>query len=294
MFDFLAKGLTKVFGTKSDRDIKEVLPLVEQINKEFAKLKDLSHDELRAKTADVLDRINQYLKEIDDEIAALHTKVDDNPDMDLHTKEDLFNEIDALEEKRNEKLEEVLLEVLPETFAIVKDTARRFMENEQLEVTASMFDKEMSGKAEHVNLKGDKAVWNNTWKAAGNEVTWDMMHYDVQLIGGIVLHKGKIAEMATGEGKTLVATLPAFLNALSKRGVHIVTVNDYLAKRDAEWMAPIFQFHGISVDCIDNYKPNSEERRKAYQCDIVYGTNNEFGFDYLRDNMTRETKELVQ
>ena len=234
------------------------------------------------------------MKEIDDEIAALHTKVDDNPDMDLHTKEDLFNEIDALEEKRNEKLEEVLLEVLPETFAIVKDTARRFMENEQLEVTASMFDKEMSGKAEHVNLKGDKAVWNNTWKAAGNEVTWDMMHYDVQLIGGIVLHKGKIAEMATGEGKTLVATLPAFLNALSKRGVHIVTVNDYLAKRDAEWMAPIFQFHGISVDCIDNYKPNSEERRKAYQCDIVYGTNNEFGFDYLRDNMTRETKELVQ
>ncbi|WP_375580326.1 preprotein translocase subunit SecA [Marivirga tractuosa] len=294
MFDFLAKGLTKVFGTKSDRDIKEVLPLVEQINKEFAKLKDLSHDELRAKTADVLDRINQYLKDIDDEIAALHTKVDEDPDMDLHTKEDVFNEIDALEEKRNEKLEEVLMEVLPETFAIVKDTARRFMENEQLEVTASMFDKEMSGKAEHVNLKGDKAIWDNTWKAAGNDITWDMMHYDVQLIGGIVLHKGKIAEMATGEGKTLVATLPAFLNALAKRGVHIVTVNDYLAKRDAEWMAPIFQFHGISVDCIDNFRPNSEERRKAYQSDIVYGTNNEFGFDYLRDNMTRETKELVQ
>uniref|UniRef100_UPI00345DE09C DEAD/DEAH box helicase n=1 Tax=Marivirga sp. TaxID=2018662 RepID=UPI00345DE09C len=294
MFDFLAKGLTKVFGTKSDRDIKEVLPMVGQINVEFAKLKDITHDELRAKTSEVLNKINQYLKEIDDEIAALHTKVDDNPDMDLHTKEDLFNEIDALEEKRNEKLEEVLLEVLPETFAIVKDTARRFMENEQLEVTASMFDKEMSGKAEHVNLKGDKAVWNNTWKAAGNDTTWDMMHYDVQLIGGIVLHKGKIAEMATGEGKTLVATLPAFLNALAKRGVHIVTVNDYLAKRDAEWMAPIFQFHGISVDCIDNFRPNSEERRKAYQSDIVYGTNNEFGFDYLRDNMTRETKELVQ
>lgn len=294
MLDFIAKGLTKVFGTKSDRDIKEVLPVVEQINKEFAKLKDLSHDELRAKTTDVLERINQYLKDIDDEIAALHTKVDENPDMDLHTKEDVFNEIDALEEKRNEKLEEVLLEVLPETFAIVKDTARRFMENEQLEVTANMFDKEMSGKAEHVNLKGDKAIWDNTWKAAGNDTTWDMMHYDVQLIGGIVLHKGKIAEMATGEGKTLVATLPAFLNALAKRGVHIVTVNDYLAKRDSEWMAPIFQFHGISCDCIDKYKPNSEERRKAYQSDIVYGTNNEFGFDYLRDNMTRETKELVQ
>jgi preprotein translocase subunit SecA len=294
MLDFIAKGLTKVFGTKSDRDIKEVLPIVEQINVEFAKLKDLSHDELRAKTTDVLERINQYLKDIDNEIAALHTKVDENPDMDLHTKEDVFNEIDALEEKRNEKLEEVLLEVLPETFAIVKDTARRFMENEQLEVTANMFDKDMSGKVEHVNLKGDKAIWNNTWKAAGNDTTWDMMHYDVQLIGGIVLHKGKIAEMATGEGKTLVATLPAFLNALAKRGVHIVTVNDYLAKRDSEWMAPIFQFHGISCDCIDKYKPNSEERRKAYQADIVYGTNNEFGFDYLRDNMTRETKELVQ
>jgi preprotein translocase subunit SecA len=294
MLDFIAKGLTKVFGTKSDRDIKEVLPLVEQINSEFAKLNDLSHDELRAKTADVLERINQYLKDIDGEIAALHTKVDENPDMDLHAKEEVFNEIDALEEQRNEKLEEVLLEVLPETFAIVKDTARRFLENEQLEVTASMFDKEMSGKAEHVNLKGEKAVWNNSWKAAGNEVTWNMLHYDVQLIGGIVLHKGKIAEMATGEGKTLVATLPAFLNALAKRGVHIVTVNDYLAKRDAEWMAPIFQFHGISVDCIDNFRPNSEERSKAYQSDIVYGTNNEFGFDYLRDNMTRETKELVQ
>ena len=294
MLDFLAKGLTKVFGTKSDRDIKEVLPVVEQINNEFAKLKNLSHDELRAKTGEVVERINQYLKEIDDEIAALHAKVDDNPELDLHSKEALFNEIDALEEKRNEELEKVLLEVLPESFAIVKDTARRFMENEQLEVTASMFDKEMSGKAEHVNLKGDKAIWNNSWKAAGNEVTWNMMHYDVQLIGGIVLHKGKIAEMATGEGKTLVATLPAFLNALAKRGVHIVTVNDYLAKRDAEWMAPIFQFHGISCDCIDNFRPNSEERRKAYQSDIVYGTNNEFGFDYLRDNMTRETKELVQ
>ncbi|WNB18231.1 preprotein translocase subunit SecA [Marivirga arenosa] len=294
MFDFIAKGLTKVFGTKSDRDIKEVLPLVEQINKEFAQLKDLSHDELRARTNSVMDKINQYLKEIDDQIAALHTKVDENPDMDLHTKEDLFNQIDDLEEKRNEKLEEVLLDVLPETFAIVKDTARRFMENEQLEVTATMFDKEMSGKAEHVNLSGDKAIWNNSWKAAGNEMTWGMMHYDVQLIGGIVLHKGKIAEMATGEGKTLVATLPAFLNALAKRGVHVVTVNDYLAKRDSEWMAPIYQFHGISCDCIDKYQPNSEERRAAYQSDIVYGTNNEFGFDYLRDNMTRETKELVQ
>ncbi len=294
MFDYIAKGLTKMFGTKSDRDIKEVLPMVEQINIEFAKLADLSHDELRDKTNQVSERINAYLKEIDDKIAGLHEEVTENTELDLHEKEAIFNEIDTLEEQRNVKLEEVLMEVLPETFAIVKDTARRFMENKQLEVTASMFDKTMAGKFEHVNLNGEKATWDNSWKAAGTDVTWNMMHYDVQLIGGIVLHKGKVAEMATGEGKTLVATLPAFLNALAKRGVHIVTVNDYLAKRDAEWMAPIYQFHGISCSCIDNFRPNSTERREAYQSDIVYGTNNEFGFDYLRDNMTRETKELVQ
>lgn len=294
MFDFIAKGLTKVFGTKSDRDIKEVLPIVETINAEYNKLSSLSHDELRAKTDDISERINAYLKDIDDEIEALHKKVEDEPDLDLHAKEEVFNQIDELEEKRNEKLEEVLMDVLPEAFAIVKDTARRFMENESIEVTASMFDKTMAGQYEHVNLSGDKAVWANSWEAAGSTITWNMMHYDVQLIGGIVLHKGKIAEMATGEGKTLVATLPAFLNALSRRGVHVVTVNDYLAKRDSEWMAPIFQFHGISVDCIDKYRPNSEERKEAYKADIVYGTNNEFGFDYLRDNMTRETKELVQ
>ncbi len=294
MFDFIAKGLTKVFGTKSDRDIKEVLPIVEQTNAEFNKLNNLSNDELRNKTAGIMDRINAYLKEIDDQSAELHQKVEANLDMDLHEKEALFNQIDELEKQRNVKLEEVLLEVMPETFAIVKETARRFMENTQLEVTATMFDKQMAGNHEHVNLQGDKAVWNNSWKAAGTDITWNMIHYDVQIIGGAVLHKGKIAEMATGEGKTLVATLPAFLNALAKRGVHIVTVNDYLAKRDADWMAPIYQFHGISCSCIDNYRPNSPERRDAYQSDIVYGTNNEFGFDYLRDNMTRETKELVQ
>jgi preprotein translocase subunit SecA len=294
MFDFIAKGLTKVFGTKSGRDIKEVLPIVEQTNAEFKKLADLSHDELRDKTGGIMDRINAYLKEIDDEVVDLHQKVEANPDMDLLEKEALFNQIDELEEQRNVKLEEVLQEVLPETFAIVKETANRFLNNKQLEVTATMFDKQMAGKHEHVNLQGDKAIWNNSWKAAGVEITWNMMHYDVQLIGGAVLHNGKIAEMATGEGKTLVATLPAFLNALAKRGVHIVTVNDYLAKRDAEWMAPIYQFHGLSCSCIDNYRSNSPERREAYQSDIVYGTNNEFGFDYLRDNMTRETKELVQ
>jgi len=294
MLDFIAKGLTKVFGTKSDRDIKEVLPVVEQINQEFEKLSAISNDELRGKTNEIIERINAYLKDVDDQIATIQENIDANPDMDLHEKESQYNQIDALEDDRNEKLEEVLMEVLPLAFAVVKETARRFMNNEHLEATATMFDKQMAGKYPHVNLEGDKVVWDNSWEAAGSQITWNMMHYDVQLIGGITLHKGKVSEMATGEGKTLVATLPAFLNALAKRGVHVVTVNDYLAKRDSEWMAPIFQFHGISIDCIDKYQPNSPERREAYRSDIVYGTNNEFGFDYLRDNMTRETKELVQ
>jgi preprotein translocase subunit SecA len=294
MLDFLTKGLTKVFGTKSDRDIKDVLPLVEQINAEYAKLPSLSNDELRGKTDEIVERINTFLKPVDEQIAQIQKHVNESPDMDLHEKESNYNQIDELEKERNEQLEVVLLEVLPETFAIVKDTARRFMDNATLTATATMFDKKMAGKYAHVNLEGDQVTWNNSWDAAGTEVTWSMLHYDVQLIGGVQLHRGKVAEMATGEGKTLVATLPAFLNALAKRGVHVVTVNDYLAKRDAAWMAPIFQFHGLSIDCIDNYEANSPERREAYRSDIVYGTNNEFGFDYLRDNMTRETKELVQ
>ncbi|HYG37734.1 MAG TPA: preprotein translocase subunit SecA [Cytophagales bacterium] len=285
---------TKLFGTKSQRDLKELSPYVPKINEEFNKLKNISDDELRAKTQETKNIIDQKLESIDNEIQGLHKEIADQPDLDLDKKEELFNKIDKLEEDRNKRLEEVLLEVLPVAFAIVKETARRFKENGKLEVEATIMDKQIATKKKNVEILGEKAVWHNKWLAAGTEVTWDMMHYDVQLIGGIVLHQGKIAEMATGEGKTLVATLPAFLNALSKRGVHIVTVNDYLAKRDCEWMAPLFEFHGLTIDCIDKHQPNSDERRKAYQSDIIYGTNNEFGFDYLRDNMSRGTDELVQ
>ena len=209
-------------------------------------------------------------------------------------KESVFESIDKLEEDRNKELEMILMDILPEAFAVVKETARRFKENEKLSVTATMMDKQIATTGDHVEVSGGTATWHNKWIAAGNEITWEMLHYDVQLIGGITLHQGKISEMATGEGKTLVATLPAYLNALPGRGVHVVTVNDYLAKRDSEWMAPLFQFHGLTIDCIDKHQPNSEERRNAYQCDITYGTNNEFGFDYLRDNMARDENELVQ
>jgi preprotein translocase subunit SecA len=290
----MLKFIAKVFGTKSEKDIKLLMPNVKKINDEFDKLSSLSNDEFRNKTLEVQETINSFLKGIDDDIAALHKKVEDNPNMDIHEKEATFTEIDTLEEKRNEQLEVVLLNVLPLSFAITKETARRFKDNEELEVTATMFDKQMAAKYDNVEIRYDKAVWKNKWMAAGNEVTWDMLHYDVQLVGGMVLHQGKIAEMATGEGKTLVATLPAFLNALAKRGVHLVTVNTYLAKRDSEWMAPIFQFHGISIDCVDKHEPNSDERRDAYNADITYGTNNEFGFDYLRDNMSRSPEDLVQ
>ena len=288
------KGLAKLFGSKSDRDIKEVTPYVEEINKIYKSLSSLSDNELRNKTTELKAVINSDLKEIDDQIAELHQKVEDNPDLDIQEKEAAFEAIDKLEEDRNEALEKTLMKILPEAFAVVKETARRFKENGQLTVEASMWDRQLAAKGEHIKIDGDKATWKNEWMAAGNLVKWEMLHYDVQLIGGVVLHQGKIAEMATGEGKTLVATLPAYLNALAQRGVHVVTVNDYLAKRDSEWMAPLFQFHGLSIDCIDKHQPNSEERRQAYACDITYGTNNEFGFDYLRDNMSREAKELVQ
>ena len=290
----IGKALTKIFGTKSDRDIKIILPYVEKTNLEYKKLQSITDDELRAKTQFIKQIIDKELEDLDKQIADLHQRVEDDPEMDINDKEDVFNQIDQLEEDRNKKLEDVLLEVLPQAFAIVKETARRFKENEKLIVTATMRDKQLAAKHEHIEIDGDKAIWHNEWLAAGNKLKWEMLHYDVQLIGGVVLHQGKIAEMATGEGKTLVATLPAFLNALAKRGVHIVTVNNYLATRDSEWMGPLFEFHGLSVDCIDKYEPNSEERRNAYGCDIIYGTNNEFGFDYLRDNMSREVVELVQ
>ncbi len=288
------KFITKILGSKSQKDIKSVMPLVELTNAEGEKLKTITNDELRKKSLDIQQTINQKLKHIDDELATLHQRITDQPELDLNEKESIFAQIDKTEKDRNAELEKVLMEVLPLAFSIVRETARRFKENEFLEVTAQDFDRVMAAGHQNVKIDRDKAIWKNQWIAAGNMITWDMVHYDVQVIGGIVLHQGKIAEMATGEGKTLVASFPAFLNALARRGVHIVTVNNYLAQRDSEWMAPLFQFHGLTVDCIDKYEPNSPERKKAYGADITYGTNNEFGFDYLRDNMARDPEELVQ
>ena len=294
MLDIIAKGLAKVFGTKSDRDIKELLPIVDKIKEVYSGLKNLSDDQLRGKTQEIKAEIDEHLKEFDDKIIAIRAKVEELPAKAIHEKDQLFNQIDQIEKDRNEALEVVLEKVLPQAFAVVKETARRFKENGKLVVKASDRDRELSAFKQNVEIQGDEAIWHNKWMAAGTEVVWDMVHYDVQLIGGMVLHKGKIAEMATGEGKTLVSTLPAYLNALAGRGVHIVTVNDYLAKRDSEWNAPLFEFHGLTVDCIDKFTPNSAGRKKAYKSDIVYGTNNEFGFDYLRDNMAREAGDLVQ
>lgn len=290
----MLKLIAKIFGSKSEKDIKRMTPLLEQTKKEGESLVSITNDELRGRTIAVQDHINAKLKVIDEQIASLHQRIADHPELDINEKEFIFSQIDKIELERNKELEKALLEVLPMAFAIVRETARRFKENEYLEVTATEFDRELAARHDNVKIVGDKARWHRQWMAAGNLITWDMLHYDVQIIGGIALHEGKIAEMATGEGKTLVATFPAFLNALSKRGVHIVTVNDYLAKRDSEWMGPLFQFHGLRVDCIDKHEPNSEERKRAYRCDIVYGTNNEFGFDYLRDNMARDPQELVQ
>src|SRR5882672_78457 len=290
----MLKLIAKIFGSKSEKDIKQMTPLVEQTIKEGEKLTSISHDELRSKTLEIQEYINTQLKSIDDELAALHQEVADHPELDINEKESIFLKVDNIELDRNRELEKVLLEVLPGAFAIIRETAKRFKENDYLEVTATEFDRQLAARHDNVKIAGGKAHWHKQWMAAGTLFTWDMVHYEVQIIGGIALHEGKVAEMATGEGKTLVATFPAFLNALAKRGVHIVTVNDYLARRDSEWMGPIFQFHGLQVDCIDKHEPNSIARRDAYKADICYGTNNEFGFDYLRDNMARDPEELVQ
>jgi len=284
----------KVFGTKSDKDLKEVMPLVQKTKAVFEELQSISNDQLRDRTAQFKKRIEDYVSADKLKISDLKRKIDDNPDMDFLEKEAIYEDIDKIEKTIKDKTEEVLLEILPEAFAVVKETARRFKENPTLEVTANQTDRDFAVTRSHIEIKGDKAVYQNTWDAAGNSITWDMVHYDVQLIGGIMLHKGKIAEMATGEGKTLVATLPVYLNALPGKGVHLVTVNDYLAKRDSEWMGPLYEFHGLRVDCIDKHEPNSESRRQAYLADITFGTNNEFGFDYLRDNMSRVPEDLVQ
>jgi preprotein translocase subunit SecA len=290
----MLKLIAKIFGTKSAKDIKRIMPLVEETKKEGESVKSLSNDELRNETRKTQEFINQELSGIDNTLSELHKRISDHPEMEMSEKEAVFAEIDKLELQRNKELEKVLMKVLPRVFAVVRETARRFKENEFLEVTAQDFDRAIAATRDNITIAGDKARWHNKWMAAGNMITWDMVHYDVQIIGGIVLHEGKVAEMATGEGKTLVATFPAFLNALARRGVHIVTVNNYLATRDSEWMAPIFQFHGLTVDCIDKHEPNSIARRNAYRADITYGTNNEFGFDYLRDNMARDPEELVQ
>ncbi len=282
----------KIFGTKADRDLKAITPTLNKVLEAYKSIDRLSDDELREKCQGLKDKIQAAIANEEARIAEIRAELDKN--IPLNQKEALATEQDKLVKVVDEKIEKVLEEILPEAFAIMKSTARRFKENPTIRVKATQFDRDLSTTKEFVEIDGDYAIWQNHWMAGGNEVTWDMVHYDVQLIGGIVLHQGKIAEMATGEGKTLVATLPVFLNALAGKGVHVVTVNDYLSKRDSEWMGPLYMFHGLSVDCIDKHQPNSEARKKAYACNITFGTNNEFGFDYLRDNMATSMNDLVQ
>ncbi|MFN7045252.1 MAG: preprotein translocase subunit SecA [Flavobacterium sp.] len=289
----IINSILKAFvGDKSEKDVKAIQPLITKVKSFESALQALSHDELRAKTAEFKAKIQQARAEKDAKITSL--KQDAEQTQDIDAREDIYAEIDKIEKEAYEISEKVLNEILPEAFAVVKETARRFKENSSITVTATPKDRELSATKSYIAIEGDNATWANSWNAAGKEITWDMIHYDVQLIGGVVLHQGKIAEMQTGEGKTLVATLPLYLNALTGNGVHLVTVNDYLAKRDSTWKAPLFEFHGLTVDCIDNHQPNSPERRKAYNADITYGTNNEFGFDYLRDNMAHAPEDLVQ
>jgi preprotein translocase subunit SecA len=289
---FINSILKAFVGDKSEKDVKAIMPIIAKIKAHEETLAALSHDELRAKTIYFKERIKEARAEKDAKIASYKLEVEKTQDIDV--REDIYASIDTLEKEAYDISEKTLMEILPEAFAVVKETARRFKENTHVTVKATPKDLELSATKSYITIEGDNAIWANSWNAAGKEITWDMIHYDVQLIGGAVLHQGKIAEMQTGEGKTLVATLPLYLNALTGNGVHLVTVNDYLAKRDSAWKAPLFEFHGLTVECIDNYQPNSEGRRKAYNADITYGTNNEFGFDYLRDNMAHTPEELVQ
>ncbi len=288
----VADILKKLFGSKAERDLKQIKPILDKVLAAYESIDKLSDDELRARTASLREKLRECEAPFEQRIEEIKAKLEE--DIPVNEKEDLATESDKLVKDEDEQIEKTLEEILPEAFAIMKSTARRFTQNTEIVVEASEFDKALSVKNDFVRIEGDKAIWQNHWIAGGNEVTWDMVHYDVQLIGGIVLHQGKIAEMATGEGKTLVATLPVFLNALAGKGVHVVTVNDYLSKRDSEWMGPLYMFHGLSVDCIDKHEPNSDARRRAYACDITFGTNNEFGFDYLRDNMSVHMDDLVQ
>ena len=285
--------ITKLFGNKAQKDMREIQPYVDQVKAVYPEIDALTNDELRARSQALMDKIAAAVAPKKQKIAELRASIEE---LEIDKREKVYQQIDDLEKEIKEQYKVILMEVLPEAFAIVKSTARRFAESESIEVTASQMDRDLAADArfDFIEIDGEKAIYHNHWMAGGNEITWDMVHYDVQLFGGVVLHQGKIAEMATGEGKTLVATLPVFLNALTHEGVHVVTVNDYLAKRDSEWMGPLYMFHGLSVDCIDKHKPNSDERRKAYACDITFGTNNEFGFDYLRDNMATSPMDLVQ
>lgn len=288
----ILNSVIKLFvGDKQQKDLKELQPIVGKVKAFETALSSIDNDALRKKTVEFKTKIKEATNPFDEQIAELKEEA---KEADIDRQEDIYSEIDQLKDDAYQASEKALEEILPEAFAVIKETAKRFVNNEKIEVTATPFDRELSGVKDNVSLDGDKAIWSNSWDAAGKPVTWDMIHYDVQLIGGAVLHQGKIAEMMTGEGKTLVSTLPVYLNALTGKGVHVVTVNDYLAKRDRAWMAPIFEFHGLSTDCIDVHQPNSEERRKAYNADITYGTNNEFGFDYLRDNMANSKDDLVQ
>ena len=286
--------LSKLFGNKASRDNKALQPLLQKTLDAYEKIKDLDIDSLRHKTVEFREYIKNYIAEDEAKIAELKTSVEANPDMDLEKKNDIYEQVDKLEKKVFEKVDEALDNIMPEAFAVLKEVARRFKDSEVVEATATDLDRDLAAKCENIRIEGDRVFYDTSWVAGGNMIRWDMVHYDVQIIGGIVLHQGKIAEMATGEGKTLVATLPVYLRGLSSRGVHVVTVNDYLAKRDSEWMGPLYNFLGLTIDCIDKHEPNSAERRAAYNADITYGTNNEFGFDYLRDNMTRNPEDMVQ
>src|SRR5574344_1764288 len=290
----MANFLSKLFGNKSQRDLKEVQPFLEATLAVYPSIKELDNDQLRAKTIEFKDIIRKEIEAEETELTELRNRLNEDYDMPVEEKERIYKRVEELEKASYDKTQETLDRILPEAYSVMKETARRFAENEEVVVTATDHDRDLAAKRDNVTIRDDKAYYNHSWMAGGNMITWDMVHYDVQIIGGVVLHSGKIAEMATGEGKTLVATLPVFLNALPGNGVHVVTVNDYLSKRDSEWMGPMYEFHGLSVDCIDKHRPNSPERRKAYNSDITFGTNNEFGFDYLRDNMAISPDDLVQ
>jgi len=294
MLDFINKTIKGLFGTKAARDIKELSPFAALVKNASADIEVLNDDQLRSKTIEFKEKIKSATSEQEKELSELKLKAEEDTEEGVEEKEELYKRIDQLSKEVLETTEQVLAEILPEAFAVVKETAKRFTNNETIRVKATELDRDIAAQKTSLKIEGDDAIYHNTWMVAGTPVTWNMIHYDVQLIGGVVLHQGKIAEMATGEGKTLVATLPIYLNALAGKGVHVVTVNDYLARRDAEWNGPIFEFLGLRVDCIDKHQPHSNERKRAYLADITYGTNNEFGFDYLRDNMGRSQSDLVQ